>query len=82
MVIFMENEATSVGKTFDIFIQGEVVDLCVPNDEIWVLEQWYRWFNNPETTKYLEQGVFPNSLKNQKNIMSHYFRAKIELSFS
>lgn len=53
-------------KTFDIFIEGEVVDLCVPNDELWVMEQWYRWFNNQETTKYLEHGVFPNTLENQR----------------
>lgn len=72
----MENETTSMGKTFDIFIEGEVVDLCVPNDETWVLEQWYRWFNNPETTKYLEHGVFPNSLKNQKKYYESLLQSK------
>jgi len=53
-------------KTFDVFIEGEVVDLCVPSDEAWVLEQWYHWFNDPETTQYLEQGVYPNTIKSQK----------------
>ena len=69
----MENKLSPAEKYFDIFIEGEVVDLCVPNDEQWVLEQWYRWFNDQETTRYLEQGVFPNSLKKQKE----YFESTI-----
>lgn len=63
-------------KIFDVFIEGEVVDLCVPNEEPWVLEQWYCWFNNQETTKYLEHGVFPNSLKNQKKYYESIAQSK------
>lgn len=61
-------------NTFDIFIEGEVIDLCVPSDEQWVLEQWYRWFNDQETTKYLDHGVYPNILQNQKK----YFESIVQ----
>jgi RimJ/RimL family protein N-acetyltransferase len=53
-------------KTFDVFLPGETIDLCVPSDQPWVLDQWYRWFNRPEITKYLAQGVFPNTRHGQK----------------
>lgn len=72
----MENKLAQPEKVFDIFIEGEVVDLCVPSEEPWVLEQWYRWFNNQETTKYLEQGIFPNSLKKQKEYLESALHSK------
>ena len=51
---------------YDIFIKGETIDLCVPSDDKWVLDQWYRWFNRDEITAYLAQGIYPNTLKSQK----------------
>lgn len=54
-------------KNFDVFLAGETVDLCAISDDDWVLDQWYRWFNKPEITKYLSQGVYPNSRKKQKD---------------
>ena len=52
--------------TFDIFLPGETVDLCAPSDDDWVLDQWYRWFNKGDITKYLAQGVYPNTRTTQK----------------
>ena len=46
-------------KTFDVFIEGEVVDLCVPSDEAWVLEQWYHWFNDSRVTTYQDKKNIP-----------------------
>lgn len=56
-------------KNFDVFLSGETVDLCVPSDDVWTLDQWYRWFNKPEITKYLIQGIYPNSRKAQKSYL-------------
>ncbi len=53
-------------KNFDVFLSGETVDLCVPSDDVWTLDQWYRWFNKTEITKYLVQGIYPNTRKAQK----------------
>lgn len=51
---------------FDIFLAGETVDLCAPSDDDWVLDQWYRWFNKADITKYLAQGVYPTTRASQK----------------
>lgn len=53
-------------KSFDVFLSGETVDLCVPSNDVWTLDQWYRWFNKSEITKYLVQGIYPNTRKAQK----------------
>ncbi|MEW6219296.1 MAG: GNAT family protein [Thermodesulfobacteriota bacterium] len=54
------------GPADDVFIRGEVVDLCAPSREERVLQQWYRWFNDPDVTPYLYQGVFPNTRERQE----------------
>lgn len=59
-------------ERFDIFIKGEVIDLCVPSLDDWVIDQWYRWFNDPKVTKYLEQGIFPNTKEKQKQFFKLY----------
>ena len=43
------------------FIQGETIDLCIPNVDEDVIGEWSHWFNDPETTRYLNHGVFPNT---------------------
>lgn len=56
-------------ERFDIFIEGEVIDLCIPSFDDWVIDQWYKWFNDPKVTKYLEQGIFPNTKEKQKQFL-------------
>jgi|LWDU01.1.fsa_nt_gi hypothetical protein len=53
-------------SSLDIFIEGETIDLCVPSCDEYVLDQWYRWFNRSEVTKYLDQGVYPNTISLQR----------------
>lgn len=72
----MNNQVSKYG--LDIFIKGELIDLCLPNEEFALKSSWYRWFNNTKTTRFLEQGIFPNtpemqleffnSLKNQNRL--------------
>ncbi len=49
----------------DIFIKGELMDLCIPTEEFALTSEWYSLFNNPQTTRYLEQGSFPNTKEQQ-----------------
>lgn len=49
----------------DVFIEGELIDLCIPTEEFAAGSNWYSWFNNPKTNKYLEQGAFPNTVEEQ-----------------
>lgn len=52
-------------KKLDVFIQGETVDLCIPTAEFANDSDWYTWFNNKKITRFLEQGMFPNTAVEQ-----------------
>lgn len=47
-----------------IFITGEKIDLCIPEDKDF--PKWANWFNDGDVTRYLEQGKYPNTLEQQK----------------
>jgi len=49
----------------DIFISGENIDLCIPTKNFALTSQWYSWFNDPKITRFLAQGVFPNTPEQQ-----------------
>ena len=51
---------------YEIFIAGETVDLVVPDHAAIDEGRWHRWLNDPETTRYLDQGDFPNTPEQQK----------------
>lgn len=48
-----------------VFIEGELINLCVPIREYALGSDWYSWFNHKATTRYLEQGIFPNTPEQQ-----------------
>ena len=62
----MINELNQKQIKFDVFLKGETIDLCVPSKDAWVIEQWYIWFNDQKVTRYLTQGVFPNTREKQE----------------
>ena len=49
----------------DVFIKGELIDLCIPTVEFARESDWYSWFNNPKINRYLEQGAFPNTREDE-----------------
>lgn len=51
----------------EVFIQGETIDLVVPTEEFAYNSDWYSWLNRPDITRYLEQGVFPNTRESQRD---------------
>ena len=55
----------------DVFIEGETIDLCIPTLEFAQKSDWYKWFNNPYTTQYLEHGIFPNTPEKQMNFFQN-----------
>jgi [ribosomal protein S5]-alanine N-acetyltransferase len=60
-------KVTQLKCNLDTFIEGETIDLCAPSEDELILEQWFRWFNKSEITKYLNQGLYPNTLELQKS---------------
>ena len=59
----------SESKHYDVFLQGELVDLVVPNERAIHVDRWYDWFNDRETTRYLEQGLYPNTPELQQHFL-------------
>lgn len=53
-----------VGK-LDVFIEGENIDLCIPTREFAQKSSWYSWLNDPQLTRYLNYGAFPNTPEDQ-----------------
>ncbi|HEY7809922.1 MAG TPA: GNAT family N-acetyltransferase [Allosphingosinicella sp.] len=47
------------------FLKGELIDLCVPSKAA-LDDGWADWFNDAETTHFLDQGVFPNTREQQE----------------
>ena len=58
---------------FDIFLEGEVVNLVILNEKIAKNSDWYSWLNYKKNTELLQQGRFPNSKEKQLE----YFRNNI-----
>ena len=59
---------------FDVFIEGTNIDLVVLTSEIVEKTNWYKWFNDEESTKYMQQHYYPNS----KELQLKYFKEEIE----
>lgn len=50
---------------YDVFIAGETIDLVIPNRIAVERDGWYRWFNDPEITRYTDHGLWPNTPEKQ-----------------
>ncbi|KAB2874348.1 MAG: GNAT family N-acetyltransferase [Pseudorhodoplanes sp.] len=57
------NQPTRAG--YDVFISGETIDLVIPNRAAVERDGWYRWFNDPEVTRYTDHGLWPNTPEKQ-----------------
>jgi hypothetical protein len=56
----------------NVFISGEKIDLCVPQEEDF--DQWASWFNDQAITKFLVHGKYPNTVDQQRT----FYRKAIE----
>ncbi len=55
---------------YEIFIQGETIDLAIPSMRAIVHDGWHRWFNDPDVTCYSDYGLFPNTREAQVAFLS------------
>ena len=56
-------------RTYKVFIEGELINLCIPNEEAIELDGWADWFNDFGNQKNTRHGIFPNTSQNQKKIL-------------
>lgn len=57
----------------DIFIQGKNVILKALSEDDVTQSGWYGWFNDAETTQFMQQRYFPNTVQKQRK----YFQEAI-----
>ena len=63
----------------DIFIEGETIDLRIPTLEFAEKSDWYKWFNNPNVTQFLEHGIFPNTVEKQVDFFHQAMKDRLLL---
>ncbi|MAO34189.1 MAG: hypothetical protein CMD03_05475 [Flavobacteriales bacterium] len=56
-------------RAYKVFIEGELINLCIPNEEAIELDGWADWFNDLKNQKNTRHGIFPNTSQNQKRIL-------------
>lgn len=64
------DELTETDKAYEIFIDGETIDLVIPSVRAISRDNWQSWFNDPEITRYIDHGLFPNTPQKQIDFLS------------
>lgn len=58
---------------YDVFLTGKSIDLVAMDEDLIDRTNWYRWFNDPDTTAAMQQRYVPNTREAQRV----YFREAI-----
>ena len=67
----------------NIFLKGSIIGLRAPDlKEDIDNGNWHEWFNSLSTTKYLEHGIYPNTLEVQREFVSKEISNDKTLMFS
>lgn len=53
-------------QNYETFIEGETIDLVIPNENAIDRDGWHRWFNDPRVTRYSDYGLYPNTPERQR----------------
>lgn len=56
-------------RGYKVFIEGELVNLCIPSAEAIELDGWADWFNNNSQLENTSHGVFPNFPESQLKVL-------------
>ena len=67
-------------NNFDIFLEGEIVNLVILNESIAKKSDWYSWLNFKKNTELLQQGRFPNSKEKQLDYFKKLIVKKKDLN--
>lgn len=60
----------NIKNKYEIFIEGETVDLVIPNENAIKSDKWHSWFNDRQHTFLLHHAMFPNTEKDQYHKLS------------
>ena len=62
----MIDQSKLENSSYDLFIEGELVNLCIPNSSAIENDGWHTWFNRISDLQYTTHGIFPNTRENQE----------------
>ena len=63
------NEDQNQAERYEIFLKGELIDLCIPSVTAIDEDGWAEWFNKTEYLQATGHGVFPNYRSSQVKIL-------------
>ena len=58
-----------VDNNFETFIVGNTINLVVLNEKIIKETNWFKWFNDEETTYHMQKHYYPNTIEKQINFL-------------
>lgn len=50
---------------YEVFIEGETLDLVIPTDIAVHRDRWHAWFNDPKIVQHSDHGLWPNTPEKQ-----------------
>lgn len=65
---------------YDVFLEGELVDLVVPNARAIEDDRWYAWLNDQALTRNMEQGMYPKSAETQRAYLAELLSSTSRLA--
>lgn len=65
---------------YDVFLEGELVDLVVPNARAIEDDRWYAWLNDQTLTRNMEQGMYPKSPETQRAYLAELLSSTSRLA--
>lgn len=54
----------------DVFLKGKLIDLISLSEEIVENSNWYKWYNDEETTMFMQYHYYPNTKELQKKFLN------------
>ncbi len=68
-----------ITKKYSTFINGELLDLCIPNENAILEDEWAEWFNDTPNLDATSHGVFPNYVSSQFERLANLAKDKTQI---
>ena len=62
----MIDQSKLENASYELFIEGQLVNLCIPNISAIENDGWHTWFNKIADLQHTSHGIFPNTRENQE----------------
>lgn len=66
-------------RRYEVFIEGELIDLCIPSSTAINKDGWAEWFNNIEQLQATGHGIYPNYRSSQHELLDSLCKDKSKI---